>query len=105
APTARPPTTRSSAARPSTPRPAARSHGQAATATRVKPRNLATFVALTVFAFCASTRAATPEALARFSEAQAAFEAEDFSRARALFEQAQAYGMDGPAIHYDIGAA
>ena len=66
---------------------------------------LAALVALTPFAFCANTHASTPEALARFTEAQAAFEAEDFSRARALFEQAQAYGMDGPAIHYDIGAA
>lgn len=49
--------------------------------------------------------AATPEAEARFTEAKAAFEAEDFSRARALFEQALAAGMDGPAIHYNIGAA
>ena len=34
-----------------------------------------------------------------------AFEAEDFSKARALFERALAAGMQGPAIHYDIGAA
>jgi hypothetical protein len=45
------------------------------------------------------------EALATFAAAQSAFEAEDFSKARALFEQAQAYGMEGPAIHYNIGAA
>lgn len=71
----------------------------------MRRRGLAAFVALTTFEFCAGAYASTPEALARFTEAQAAFEAEDFSRARALFEQAQAYGMDGPAIHYDIGAA
>jgi tetratricopeptide (TPR) repeat protein len=70
----------------------------------VKRHGLAA-LALSGVAFCANGHASTPEALARFTEAQAAFEAEDFSRARALFEQAQAYGMDGPAIHYDIGAA
>src|SRR5690349_24989897 len=42
---------------------------------------------------------------ATFAAAQAAFEAENFSKARALFEQALAAGMQGPAIHYDIGAA
>jgi tetratricopeptide (TPR) repeat protein len=71
----------------------------------VKRRGLVALVALTTLAFDAHAHAATPEALAQFSAAQAAFEAEDFSRARALFEQAQAHGMDGPAIHYDIGAA
>jgi hypothetical protein len=45
------------------------------------------------------------DAMARFSDASAAFEAEEFSRARALFEQALAAGMEGPAIHYNIGAA
>src|SRR3954471_11780994 len=44
-------------------------------------------------------------ALARFSEASAAFDAQDYSRAHALFEQALAEGMDGPAIHYNIGSA
>jgi hypothetical protein len=48
---------------------------------------------------------ATDDALARFTEAQVAFDAEDFSRARALFEQALAAGMDGPAVHYNIGSA
>src|SRR6187551_2756966 len=49
--------------------------------------------------------ATTEEAMALFAEAKSAFEAEDYSRARALFEQARAAGMHGPAIHYNIGAA
>jgi len=49
--------------------------------------------------------AASATALARFSEGSAAFDAQDYSRARALFEQALAEGMDGQAIHYDIGSA
>jgi len=48
---------------------------------------------------------ASATALARFSEASAAYDAEDFSKARALFEQALAAGMEGPAIHYNIGSA
>jgi tetratricopeptide (TPR) repeat protein len=65
------------------------------------------FVILFCFALLASARAGnyTPEALTRFSEARAAFEAEDYSRARALYEQARAAGMEGPAIHYNIGAS
>ena len=43
--------------------------------------------------------------MAHFTEGQAAFEAEDFSKARAHFEQALAAGMEGPAIQYNIGAA
>ena len=66
--------------------------------------------ATTVLAWLALTgnapvMASTEEAMARFAEAQAAFEAEDFSRARALFEQSLEAGMAGPAIHYNIGAA
>jgi len=49
--------------------------------------------------------ATSEEALTLFTQGEAAFEAEDFSRARALFEQALAAGMEGPAIHYNIGAA
>src|SRR6188768_1486138 len=52
-----------------------------------------------------SARASSEEALTHFAQGEAAFEAEDFSRARALFEQALAAGMEGPAIHYNIGAA
>ncbi len=64
-------------------------------------------VILAVFALLAGARAwAYPaEAAAYFAEARTAFEAEDFSKARALFERALAAGMQGPAIHYDIGAA
>jgi hypothetical protein len=47
----------------------------------------------------------SPEAMSFFSEANTAFEAEDFSRATALFERASAEGMQGPAIHYNIGAS
>lgn len=59
------------------------------------------------FALVGTVQASTsnPEAAERFVEAKAAFDAEDFSRARALFEQALAAGMEGPAIHYNIGAA
>lgn len=73
----------------------------------MKRYGLATIVAFTGFALLASPRAcsSSEEALEHFAAAQAAFEAEDFSKARALFERAQAAGMDGPAIHYNIGAA
>ncbi len=59
------------------------------------------------FALLASARAGDypPEAMTRFAEARAAFESEDYSRARALYEQALAAGIEGPAIHYNIGAA
>jgi tetratricopeptide (TPR) repeat protein len=68
------------------------------------------FVAITLFAFAflsggAHSVAASAQANAHFSEASAAFEAENFSKARALFEQALAEGMDGPAVHYNIGAS
>ena len=45
------------------------------------------------------------EANAFFAEAKTAFEAEDFSKAYALFDRARAEGMQGPVIHYNIGAA
>ena len=66
-----------------------------------------TVVMLVGFALLTATRAwAYPaEAAAYFAEASTAFEAEDFSKARALFERALAAGMQGPAIHYNIGAA
>jgi tetratricopeptide (TPR) repeat protein len=48
---------------------------------------------------------ASAEAMQHFTDAAAAFAAEDFSRARALFERAEAAGLDGPAIHYNIGSA
>src|SRR5688572_2088783 len=67
----------------------------------------ATLVVLIVLTLLGSTRASAEnaEALAHFAEARAAFDAEDFSRARALFEQALAAGIDGPAIHFNIGSA
>ena len=74
----------------------------------MKCRDLAALVAFTTGALLGAPRAgatSNSEALATFAAAQSAFEAEDFSKARALFEQAQAYGMGGPAIHYNIGAA
>src|SRR6476659_2768952 len=48
---------------------------------------------------------ASAMALEYFSEGSAAFDAQQYSKARALFEQALAEGLDGPAIHYDIGSA
>jgi tetratricopeptide (TPR) repeat protein len=50
-------------------------------------------------------RGASAEAMEHFSAASAAFQAEDYSRARALFEQALAAGLEGPAIHYNIASA
>jgi Tfp pilus assembly protein PilF len=66
-----------------------------------------TLAACFVLASTPATRceAASAEAEALFAEATAAFDAREYSRARALFEQALAAGMDGPAIHYNIGAA
>jgi hypothetical protein len=62
---------------------------------------------LLAIALPAGTRAwaGSGAALARFTEATAAFEAGDFSRARALFEQAAAAGMPGPAVQYNNGSA
>ena len=53
----------------------------------------------------ATVGATSADALARYSEASAAFQAQDFSKASALFQQALAAGLDGPAVHYNIGAA
>jgi len=50
--------------------------------------------------------AATPaDTKSCFAEARVAFDAEDFSRALQLFEQCVDLGMQGPAIHYNIGVA
>jgi hypothetical protein len=49
--------------------------------------------------------AATSDAAARFAEARTAFEAQDFPRALLLYEQSLSLGMQGPAIHYNIGVA
>lgn len=40
-----------------------------------------------------------------FTDARAAFDAGDYARALALFEQCVALGMNGPAVHYNIGVA
>ncbi len=53
----------------------------------------------------ARTHAATADAQARFTEARAAFDSENFPQALVLFEQALALGMNGPAVHYNIGVA
>ncbi|HET9865110.1 MAG TPA: tetratricopeptide repeat protein [Steroidobacteraceae bacterium] len=68
---------------------------------------LATGCAIAILALSAGTRAgaASGEALARFSEAKAAFEAGEFSKARALFELAAEAGLEGPAVQYNIGSA
>ena len=49
--------------------------------------------------------AANNDTQALFSEARAAFEAQDFARALLLYEQCLAHGMQGPAVHYNIGVA
>jgi tetratricopeptide (TPR) repeat protein len=62
---------------------------------------------LLAFGLLAGERSWSANAIAQehFSEASAAYDAEDFSKARALFEQALADGMNGPAIHFNIGSA
>jgi tetratricopeptide (TPR) repeat protein len=55
--------------------------------------------------FGAGAHAAGDNAQARFAEARAAFEAEDFARALRLFEECLALGMQGPAVHFNIGVA
>ena len=55
--------------------------------------------------FSGIVHAAASDAKARFAEASTAFEAQDFSRALFLYEQCLALGMQGPAVHYNIGVA
>ena len=55
--------------------------------------------------FSGGAHAAAGDAKARFAEARTAFEAGDFSRALFLYEQCLALGMQGPAVHYNIGVA
>jgi tetratricopeptide (TPR) repeat protein len=76
-------------------------------ARRGEPPRLATFLLIAAFAWLtgAHAQAADAVARARFDEARAAFDAEDFPRALALYEQALAAGIEGPAIHYNIGVA
>ncbi len=72
-----------------------------------KSSRLAAVFVLASFALPATTpaSAASTQALAYFSEAREAFESEAYSKARVFFEQALAAGMEGPAIHYNIGSA
>src|SRR5689334_11926797 len=44
-------------------------------------------------------------ALEFFAAGSAAYDAQDYSRARAMFERALAEGLTGPAIHFNIGSA
>jgi Flp pilus assembly protein TadD len=53
----------------------------------------------------AGAHAATDNAQSRFAEARAAFDAEEFARALRLFEECLALGMQGPAVHFNIGVA
>ncbi len=52
-----------------------------------------------------SAHADTGNAQDTFTEARVAFDAGDFPRALTLFEQCVALGMNGPAVHYNIGVA
>jgi hypothetical protein len=56
-------------------------------------------------AFPGGVSAQTGAAEARFAEGRAAFEARDFPRALRLYEECVALGMQGPAVHYNIGVA
>ena len=55
--------------------------------------------------FGGAAQAATNDTQVLFSEARAAFESQDFARALVLYEQCLALGMQGPAVHYNIGVA
>ncbi|HEU5136895.1 MAG TPA: tetratricopeptide repeat protein [Steroidobacteraceae bacterium] len=55
--------------------------------------------------FVGGARAAGGDAQATFTEARSAFEAGDFSRALFLYERCLVLGMQGPAVHYNIGVA
>ena len=57
-----------------------------------------------VLFFSAGAHAATA-AEACFAEARAAFDVGDFTKAELLYEQCLALGMQGPAVHYNIGVA
>ena len=71
----------------------------------VEAPRLASLAILLAVALSPGARADTGEAQARFAEARAAFELGDFPRALLLYEQCLALGMQGPAIHYNIGVA
>ncbi|HET9474134.1 MAG TPA: tetratricopeptide repeat protein [Steroidobacteraceae bacterium] len=77
---------------------------RAARAESPHPAAFALFVSLALLSG-ARAHAATADAQARFTEARTAFDAENYSQALALFEQALVLGMEGPAIHYNIGVA
>ena len=53
----------------------------------------------------ANAEASAADAKTRFDEGRTAFESRDFPRALQLFEQCLGLGMQGPAIHYNIGVA
>lgn len=55
--------------------------------------------------FSGGAHAAANDAQARFAEARTAFEGGDFPRALLLYEQSLALGMQGPAVHFNIGVA
>ena len=58
------------------------------------------------FAFLgAFAHAATGEAQTKFAAARAAFEAGNFSAALSLYEESLALGLQGPAVHFNIGVA
>src|SRR5262249_6464180 len=56
-------------------------------------------------AFGVFAHAGTDSAQTTFATARAAFDAGDYPLALTLFEQCAALGMDGPAVHYNIGVA
>lgn len=62
-------------------------------------------VLLASLCFAGWVQAATAEAQASFAQGRAAFERSDFASAQSFYEQALTLGMDGPAVHYNIGVA
>jgi len=58
-----------------------------------------------VFASLGGARAIASDAETRFAEATSAFHAGDYPRALRLYEQCVQLGMQGPAVHFNIGVA
>jgi tetratricopeptide (TPR) repeat protein len=52
-----------------------------------------------------TARAHTEQAIRQFRSGSSSFQAGDYAKALAAFEQALAEGMSGPAIHFNIGVA
>jgi len=71
----------------------------------VEAPRYAALLLFVVFASLTGARAAAGDAESRFAEANSAFQAGEFTRALQLYEQCVQLGMQGPAVHFNIGVA